>query len=102
MAERKAKNVFRELGFPDPDTHAAKAILVHQIEQMIKRKKLSQAQAAEIVGVSQPDISKMLKGQFRPFSIERLIGILMKLGRDVEIVVKPSHKKRAGRMTVAA
>lgn len=73
--KKSSGNVFADLGYDDADTHALKAALVHRIGQIIKSKRLTQAQAAERLGISQPDVSKMLKGQFRNYSIERLMKI---------------------------
>ena len=55
----------------------------------MKSRKMRQTEAAELFGVRQPDISKMLRGEFRQFSVERLMRFLVALGNDVEIVVKP-------------
>ena len=88
--EKSSGNVFADLGFADPDTHALKAALVHRISMLIKRENLTQADAAKRMGISQPDVSKMLKGHFRPFSLERLMRFLNALGQDVEIAVKAS------------
>jgi predicted XRE-type DNA-binding protein len=55
------------------------------------------------MGISQPDVSKMLKGQFRPFSVERLMRFLTALGQDVEIAVKaPARRRARGKLTVRA
>jgi predicted XRE-type DNA-binding protein len=58
----------------------------------MKARKLSQNAAAEVLGIGQPDISKMLRGQFRLFTVDRLLRFLTKLGQDVNIVVKESDK----------
>jgi predicted XRE-type DNA-binding protein len=103
VVDKKTHNVFADLGFPDPEAHALKAALVQKIDELIKKRSLTQVEAAEIMGISQPDVSKMLKGQFRPFSIERLLRILLSLGRDVEISVKvPQGGRALGRITIAA
>ena len=73
--QESSGNVFADLGFADPDTHALKAALVHRISMLIKRENLTQADAAKRMGISQPDVSKMLKGHFRPFSLERLMRV---------------------------
>lgn len=95
-------NVFADLGFPDPETHALKAALVQRIAALIKRENLSQVDAAKRMGISQPDVSKMLKGQFRPFSVERLMRFLTALGQDVEIAVKAPARRRRGKLSVQA
>jgi predicted XRE-type DNA-binding protein len=60
----------------------------------MKERGLKQVEAAELFGVKRPDVSKMLRGDFRQFSVERLLRFLVALGQDVEIVVKPSHDTR--------
>lgn len=96
-------NVFADLGFPDAETHAIKSELVRRIADLIKGESLTQAEAAERMGISQPDVSKMLKGQFRPFSVERLMRFLNALGQDVEITVKGSARRQArGKLSVRA
>jgi predicted XRE-type DNA-binding protein len=103
IIEKGSGNVFADLGFPDPETHALKAALVHRIATLIKRENLTQADAAKRMGISQPDVSKMLKGQFRPFSLERLMRFLNALGQDVEISVKaPSRRRARGKLSVHA
>lgn len=96
-------NVFADLGFPNPEEHLAKAQLVHAITCAIKAKKLTQAQAAQLIGVDQPMISKMLRGQFRSISSDKLITMLNRLGQDVviTIVTNPLAEKRMGQTSVA-
>ena len=71
-----------------------KAQLVFKIDSIMKNRHLKQVEAANLFGVRQPDISKMLRGDFRQFSIERLLRFLVALDQDVEIVVKP-HRGRS-------
>ena len=69
------------------------AQLVLKIDTIMKKRRLKQVEAARLFGVRQPDVSKMLRGEFRQFSVERLLRFLVALGQDVEIVVKP-HRDR--------
>ena len=92
---RGSGNVFADIGLPDPETHLIKAELVRQIGNAISSRKLTQAEAAKRMGLSQPDVSKMLTGHFRPISIERLIRCLVALGMDVTIDVGPPAARRA-------
>jgi predicted XRE-type DNA-binding protein len=71
------------------EEHILKAQLVHKIAALLKERGLKQVEAARLFGVKQPDVSKMLHGDFRQFSLERLMRFLVALGQDVEIVVKP-------------
>lgn len=99
---RSSGNVFADIGLPDAKEHAVKAALVTRIAKIIASQELTQVDAAKRMGVSQPEVSKLLKGQFRPFSIERLIRLLTKLGHDVRIeVVEPARAKKVGKLTVA-
>jgi predicted XRE-type DNA-binding protein len=93
-------NIFADLGLPDADTHFLKAQIVSEIYRITIERKLTQAQAGKQMGITQPEVSRMFKGSFREYSIERLMGFLTSFDRDVEIVVKP-HKKagKTGRIT---
>jgi predicted XRE-type DNA-binding protein len=87
-------NVFADLGYGDPDTHMLKAQLVSRIDEIMTEKKLTQEKAAQAMGLSQPDVSRLLKGQFRDVSVERIMRMLTRLGCDVDIVIKaPGHKR---------
>jgi predicted XRE-type DNA-binding protein len=67
---------------------------VYKIDTILKRRGLKQTQAAQVLGVRQPDVSKMLRGEFRQFSVERLMQFLVALNQDVEITVKPHRSRR--------
>lgn len=86
-------NVFRDLRVPNAEEHLVKAQLVFKIDTIMKERRLKQVEAAELFGIRQPDVSKMLSGEFRQFSVERLLRFLVALDQDVEIVVKP-HRNR--------
>jgi predicted XRE-type DNA-binding protein len=82
-------NVFKDLGLPNAEEHFIKAQLVFKIDTLMKERDLKQIEAAVLLGIKQPDVSKMLRGEFRQFSVERLLHFLVALDQDVEIVVKP-------------
>ena len=96
-------NVFADLDYPDAEEHFAKAQLVHAISSALKARNMTQAEAANLIGLDQPKVSKLLRGHFRGYSSDRLLHILNLLGQDVVITVtaSPSEEKRAGRITVA-
>lgn len=94
--ERSSGNVFADIGLPNPEEHLIKASLVLKIDRLMKQRSLKQVEAAKLFGVKQPDVSKMLRGEFRQFSVERLLHFLVALGQDVDIVVRP-HKGRRDR-----
>ena len=87
--ETGSRNVFKDLGLRDADEHFVKAHLVFKIDTLMKERGLKQVEAADLFGIRQPDVSKMLRGEFRQFSVERLLRFLVALDQDVEIVVKP-------------
>jgi predicted XRE-type DNA-binding protein len=91
--ETGSRNVFQDLGFPNAEEHQVKAQLVYKIDRLLKERGLKQVEAAELFGVRQPDISKMLRGEFRQFSVERLLRFLVALDQDVSIVVRPHRSK---------
>src|SRR5215831_7138226 len=92
---RGTHNVFADLGFPDADTHLLKAQLMSRVQDTMEDRQLNQTEAARITGVSQPDLSRMLNGQFRDVSAERIMRMLTRLGCEVDIVVKPRGRKKA-------
>lgn len=96
-------NVFVDLGLPDADQLLAKAELAHRITVIIRKRHLSQTEAARLLGVDQPKVSALLRGRLSGFSTERLIRFLNALGRDVEIVVRRKRPGNArGRVKVVA
>ena len=92
--ETGSRNVFKDIGLPNAEEHLVKAQLVFKIDAIMKDRGLKQVEAADLFGVRQPDVSKMLRGEFRQFSVERLLRFLVALDQDVEIVVKP-HRNRS-------
>jgi predicted XRE-type DNA-binding protein len=94
-------NVYGDLGMADSADMLVKAQLVTKIADIIRKRALTQQRAAELLGLTQPKVSRLLKGQFRGISEQRLLECLTHLGRDVEIVVKPTPPNRDnGRVTV--
>jgi predicted XRE-type DNA-binding protein len=91
--ETGSRNVFKDIGVPNAEEHLVKAQLVFKIDTIIKDRGLKQIEAADLFGIRQPDVSKMLRGDFRQFSVGRLLRFLVKLDQDVAIVVKP-HRDR--------
>jgi predicted XRE-type DNA-binding protein len=103
--ESGSGNVFADLGLPDADTHLLKAELVFQLDAIVRQRRLTQREAARLLGLSQPDVSRLLRGRFRDYSVERLLKLLTTLDRDVEIVIrrrKPSGGAGAGAVKVRA
>ena len=88
-----SRNVFKDLDVPNAEEHSVKAQLVFKIDSLMKERRLKQIDAADLFAITQPDVSKMLRGDFRQFSVERLLRFLVALNQDVEIVVKPHRGK---------
>jgi predicted XRE-type DNA-binding protein len=89
-------SVFADLGFPNPEREQLKARLTLQIYRLIRNRGLTQAQAGEILGIRQPHVSGLMRGQSGNFSTERLMEFLTALGQDVEITVRPASKEHGG------
>lgn len=87
--------MFADLGLPNPEELLLKAQITVEIERAMKLKKLTQAKAATLTGTAQPELSNLLRGRFKGFSVERLMLMLTKLGRDMEVVVRPAPRRRA-------
>lgn len=85
-------NVFADLGLLNSDELLIKAELVHQISELISVKKLTQAEAAELLGIDQPKVSALVRGKLSGFSTERLFRFLNALGSNVEIRVVPNSQ----------
>jgi predicted XRE-type DNA-binding protein len=96
-------NVFADLGLAEPEEALAKAELARRIGHILKRRRLSQAQAADVLGIDQPKVSALLRGRLSGFSTDRLLRFLNALDRDVEIVIKrkPRSRKQARIRVVA-
>ena len=95
-------NVYADLGFPDSESMLIKAQLAAKIAEIVHRRALTQTRTAEILGLTQPKVSAILKGQFRGISEHRLLECLTRLGRDVHIVIKPTPRNRSnGRLTLS-
>ena len=95
-------NVFADLGRPEAEAHLLKAELVNRIDALIRRRGITQTEAARLLGLSQPDVSRLLRGDFREYSLERLFRLLTALGRDIEIVIRPPRSVAGAKLRVAA
>lgn len=98
--ERGSGNVFADLGRPEADIHLVKAELVSRIDAIVRGRRLTQARTAEALGISQPDVSRLLRGNFRDYSVERLLRLLMALGQDIDIFIRKTGARRSGRLKV--
>ena len=94
--EEGSNNPYADLGRPDADDMLVKAGLAYEIAQIIKRRRLTQQRAAELLGMPQPKLSEMLRGKFRGISQAKMIECLNRLGRDVDIVVRKAGGRTQG------
>src|ERR1700694_1508705 len=106
MTKRKIKvyegsgNVFADLGLPNPEERLLKASIVSELRRLIKQRGLTQVKAAKLIGIHQPDLSLLLRGDFDDYSVERLMKMLTAFEQDIEIVMEPNRKAgRPGRIT---
>ncbi len=89
-------NIYADLRVANPLEARAKADLAHRIVDIIESRKLTQIQAAKVLGVDQPKVSALMRGRLTEFSIERLLRFLLLLGHDVHIAViaKPRSNRK--------
>jgi predicted XRE-type DNA-binding protein len=87
---RSSGNVYRDLGFPKPEAEnlLIRTDLMLRIEQLIRRRRLTQAQAAGLLGVSQPRVSDLVRGRIERFSIDSLVEMLSRAGARVRLSVR--------------
>ena len=96
-------NVFEDLGFARASEEQTKARLVRELRAIIKGRKLTQTAAGEVIGLAQPDLSQLLRGRTRGYTVDRLLRFLMAFGQDIEIRIRKRPKsRRQSRMAVTA
>lgn len=101
-SEPGSGNVFADPGLPDADLHLVKAELVRRIDAIVRQRGITQTETARLLGLSQPDMSRLLRGDFREYSLERLFRLLTALGRDVDIVIRQPRSSSGGKLRIAA
>lgn len=100
---RGTGNVFADLGYPDAAERQAKLRLAYALNQVLDQRKLTQAEAARVLGVGQPKVSALRRYKLAGFSVERLMTLLTALDQDVEIVIRQKPRsRRGGRISVVA
>jgi len=93
--EVSSGNVFADIGMAEPVESLAKAELARKVGSIIKHRHLNQAEAAKLLGIDQPKVSRLLRGQLKEFSMTKLLDFMLRLDRDIEIRIK---KHRSGRV----
>ena len=92
--EISSGNVFADLGFPDSEQELLKARLTHEIYRIVEQRKLTQREAAEILGVSQSYVSDLKRNRSGRFSVAKLFEFLNALDVDIEVSLK-KHSRRS-------
>jgi predicted XRE-type DNA-binding protein len=96
---RSSGNVFADIGVSHPERVQARAEIMFLIAQIIKRRGLTQKQAAKLLGIPQSKVSCLVNGKLSMFSMDYLFQLLNSLGNDVEITVKPKTKNERAATT---
>ena len=94
-------NVFTDLDLPEADSHLLKADLVSRVDDIARQRGMTQAEVARALGLSQPDVSLLLRGDFREYAMDRLFRLLIALGCDIEVVIGRLHAATAGKLRIA-
>jgi predicted XRE-type DNA-binding protein len=99
--EKSSGNIFADIGFANDQEMLVKANLALKISEIITQRRLTQMEAAAVLGMPQPKLSKLLRGQFHGVSETKMLECLNKLGRDIQIVIRKANRdKRIGRTRV--
>ena len=97
---RSSGNIFADIGVPNAAEHGVKADIVLLIAALIERQHLSQSDVSKLIKLAQPDVSKLLRGHFSGYSLERLFGYLNALGQTVTIDVKEAKSKKDAKVAL--
>ena len=101
LIEKSSGNIFADIGFANDQEMLVKANLALKISEIITQRRLTQMEAALVLGIPQPKLSKLLRGQFHGVSETKMLECLNKLGRDIQIVIRKANRdKRIGRTSV--
>jgi predicted XRE-type DNA-binding protein len=92
---RGSGNVFTDLGFPDAEELQTKLRLAYALNEIMDAQRLTQAAAAERLGLNQPKVSALRNYKLEGYSVERLMTLLNALDQDVEIVIRKKPRSRA-------
>ena len=99
--EKSSGNVYADICDAQPEEMLVKARLAYKIAEIIKQRHLTQTEAADLLGLTQPKLSGLLRGQFRGISEVKMLECLNRLGRDVQIVVhKRTRSQSSGHTSV--
>ncbi len=93
---KSSGNVFQDLGYRDAEEHLLKTKFAMVINRVITEMNLTQIETAKLLGIDQPKVSRLSRGQLSGFSIDKLITFLILLNQDIEVNIKP-HSRNIGR-----
>lgn len=94
-------NVFVDIELHQPEDYLAKARIVETISELLVSRGINQREAGRLVGLTQPQVSRLMRGDTREFSYERLMRVLTALGQDVDITIRRTRaRSRRGRVLV--
>lgn len=98
-----SNNVFADIGLPHAEELLVKAKIASTIHDVITSRGMTQQMAAEVMGIDQPKVSKIVRGRLTEFSTEWLLARLLRMGLDVDIVIhtQSTHQSSPGAITVA-
>ena len=102
LIEKSSGNVFADLGLPNPGERLVKAMLSYLITSAIDELGLTQAQAARLLGTTQPKVSDVVRGNVGSFSMDRLFRFITALHMNVHISISKAEANEAGRVLVEA
>ena len=102
LVERGSGNVFADLDLPEADVRLLKAELVSRLDVIVRQRSMMQHDAARALGLSESEVSRLLRGDFDEYSLERLLRLLTRLGRDIDIVIRSPRSDEGGRLRIAA
>lgn len=101
--EESSGNVFADLDYPNPGEALAKSRLAQRIAELIEQQTITQVEAAKLLKIDQSKISKLIRGQLREFSIDRLLRFLNALNQDIEIIIKEKpHTQRQATLNISS
>jgi predicted XRE-type DNA-binding protein len=95
-------DVFADLGLQISEDDMLKIVIARAISRIVLGREYTQAEAAKIMGLDQPKVSKLLRGRLKEFSAERLIDCLLQLGYDIEVKYRKAARKQRGQIKLVA
>ncbi len=99
IIHRGSDNIFADIGVLHPERVQARAQIMFLVSEIIKKRGLTQKQAAAIIGIPQSKVSCLMNGKLSNFSMDHLFELLNALDTDVEIIVKPKTKEEKSATT---